>query len=150
MNNKIVKIKIKGILPTENGFVIFLGTETKTFFICIDSIIGQTIIKIIKNENENFQQILSYNLILSILKGINGAIAKIIINDIRQEIFYSSIFVEIKDRLVRKILEVEADIINAIIISIINKLPLYINQNILDSTKDVSDILKKIIKKENR
>jgi len=43
MQNDVVAVTIKGVIPTPNGFAVFLGNEIKTFVIYVDHFVGNAI-----------------------------------------------------------------------------------------------------------
>ena len=43
MQNDVVPVTIKGVMPTANGCAVFLGNEDKTFVIYVDHSVGNAI-----------------------------------------------------------------------------------------------------------
>lgn len=43
MQNDVVAVTIKGVMPTANGCAVFLGDDAKTFVIYVDHSVGNAI-----------------------------------------------------------------------------------------------------------
>ena len=43
MDNQVVPVLVKGVMPTSSGCAVFLGNEAKTFVIYVDQGIGDVI-----------------------------------------------------------------------------------------------------------
>ena len=43
MDNQVVPVLVKGVMPTSSGCAVFLGDEAKTFVIYVDQGIGDAI-----------------------------------------------------------------------------------------------------------
>ena len=40
MNNEVVEVSVKGVMPTGNGCAVFLGNDDKNFVIYVDQSVG--------------------------------------------------------------------------------------------------------------
>ena len=43
MQNDVLAVTVKGVMPTTNGCAVFLGDEAKTFVIYVDHSVGNAI-----------------------------------------------------------------------------------------------------------
>ena len=43
MQNDVVAVTVKGVMPTDNGCAVFLGEDSKTFVIYVDHSVGKAL-----------------------------------------------------------------------------------------------------------
>jgi len=72
MNNDVIAVTIKGVMPTANGCAVFLGNEEKTFVIYVDHSVGNAIQMTLSGVKK--ERPLTHDLIGSVLLGLGAEV----------------------------------------------------------------------------
>jgi len=143
MNNKVVAINIKGVMPTSNGCAVFLQSDRKTFVIYMDRIIGESIQRVINGEQT--ERPMTHELMINLLKGLGATIERVVVNDIKDGTFFARLIVSMHNELGHKIVEIDARPSDSIMLALIAKKPLYVVPKVLEVVEDMTEILAKLI-----
>ncbi|MDD2763439.1 MAG: bifunctional nuclease family protein [Opitutaceae bacterium] len=146
MQNDVVEVAIKGVMPTANGCAVFLGNESKIFVIYVDHSVGNAISMTLNGIKK--ERPLTHDLIGSILLGLNATIERIIINDVSDGTFYARIILQMQNELGRKIVEVDARPSDSIVLALQQKKPIFAAQKVFDAVEDMSEILERVLKQQ--
>jgi bifunctional DNase/RNase len=146
MDNTVVQILVKGVMPTSNGCAVFLGNEEKTFVIYVDSGIGQAIQQAVNGIR--LERPMTHNLMVSILDGFEAAVERVIINDVEDGTFYTRLILSMENELGKKLVEIDARPSDSIVLSLLTERPIFVSRKVLDQVDDMSEILAKILKEE--
>jgi uncharacterized protein len=146
MQNDVLKVSLKGVMPTSNGCALFLGPEEKTFIIYVDSQIGNTISMIINDVDR--ERPMTHDLISSIFVGLGITLQRVIINDVRDRTFYARIILKMENELGSKICEIDSRPSDAIALALRDDRPVYVSQKVLDSEEDMTELLERILKEQ--
>ena len=147
MNNDPSEVTVKGVMPTSNGCAIFLGNDEKTFVIYVDPSIGNAInmtMNQIKKERP-----LTHDLIGLILKGLETSIERVLINDVDEGTFFARIILRMENELGKKIIELDARPSDSIVLALQMKQPIHVAQKVMDNVEDMSEILERILRKQD-
>ena len=147
MQNDVIKVGIKGVMPTSNGCALFIGPEEKTFIIYVDSQIGNTISMII-NEVERERPI-THDLISNILMGLGVTLQRIVINEVRERTFYARMILKMENEIENKIVEIDSRPSDAIALALHDERPIYVTRTVLDSEDDMTELLERILKEQD-
>lgn len=147
MNNSVVEVSVKGVMPTSNGCAVFLGNDRKTFVIYMDHAIGKTIQRTMNNESA--QRPMTHDLMITLLDGLGAMVERVIINDVKDGTFYARLIVSMENELGKKIVEVDARPSDSIVLALSNKRPLYVERTVFDNMDDMTEILDRILKDGN-
>ena len=147
MNIDSSEVTVKGVMPTSNGCAIFLGNDSKSFVIYVDPSIGNAI-------NMTMNQVkkdrpLTHDLIGLILKGLEASIERVLINDVDEGTFFARIILKMENELGKKIIELDARPSDSIVLALQMKKPIFASQKVLDNVEDMSEILERILKKQD-
>ena len=140
MQNDVVTVSIKGVIPAPNSFAVFLGTDAKAFVIYVDHFVGNAIqmtLDGIKKERP-----LTHDLIGSMLLGLGARLDYIVINDARESTFFARIILRMENELGKKIIEVDARPSDSIVLALQQQRPIYVAQQVFDGVEDMSEILR--------
>ncbi|HEX2852888.1 MAG TPA: bifunctional nuclease family protein [Opitutaceae bacterium] len=140
MQNDVVIVNIKGVIPTPNGFAVFLGTEAKAFVIYVDHFVGNAIQMTINGVKKD--RPLTHDLIHSIFLGLGTKLDHIVINDAREGTFLARIILRMENELGKKIIEIDARPSDSIVLALQQQRPIYVAQPVFDAVEDMSEILK--------
>lgn len=147
MQDQVVEVNIKAIVPTANGCALFLGNSEKTYVIYIDQSMGQQI-TLIQNKVPK-ERPMTHDLIVHLLKGLGATLERVIINHTDNGTFYARIIVKMQNELGTKVLELDARPSDSIALALQNNCPIYTAHNVLDAVVDMTEVLEKVLKKED-
>jgi bifunctional DNase/RNase len=144
MDNSVVAVSVKGVMPTSNGCAVFLGSDAKTFVIYMDRGIGEAIQRAVNGEQA--ERPMTHDLMLTLLDGLGSEVERVIINDVDDGTFFARLIVSMENELGHKIVEVDARPSDSIVLALTSEKPLYAAQKVLDAVDDMTEILAKILK----
>ena len=146
MQNEVLEVAIKGVMPTANGCAVFLGNEDKTFVIYVDHSVGNAISMTLNGVKK--ERPLTHDLIGSILLGLDIVLERVVINDVTDGTFYARVILHMQNELGHKIIEVDARPSDSIVLALQQKRPLYVVQKVFDSVEDMTEILERVLKQQ--
>jgi bifunctional DNase/RNase len=144
MDNSVVAISVKGVMPTSNGCAVFLGSDAKTFVIYMDRGIGEAIQRAVNGEQA--ERPMTHDLMVTVLDGLGAEIERVVINDVNDGTFFARLIVSMENELGHKIIEIDARPSDSLVLALTSEKPLYVAQQVLDSVDDMTAILEKILK----
>jgi bifunctional DNase/RNase len=143
MDNQVVPVLIKGVMPTSNGCAVFLGTDEKTFVIYVDQGIGMSIQRAVNGEQN--ERPLTHELMVTILDGLGAEVERVIINDVDQGTFFARLIVSMENELGHKIIELDARPSDSMMLALSSGKPIYVAKSVIESVDDMTAILEKIL-----
>ena len=147
MQDDLTEVNVKGVMPTSNGCAVFLGCEEKTFVIYVDPAIGNAINMTLNQVKK--ERPLTHDLIGLILKGLETSIERVLINDVDEGTFFARIILQMENELGKKIIELDARPSDSIVLALQMKQPIHVAQKVLDNVEDMSEILERILRKQD-
>jgi bifunctional DNase/RNase len=144
MDNSVVTVSVKGVMPTSNGCAVFLGSDAKTFVIYMDRGIGEAIERAVNGEQA--ERPMTHDLMITLLDGLGAEVERVVINDVDNGTFFARLIVSMENELGHKIVEVDARPSDSIVLALTSEKPLYAAQKVLDAVDDMTEILTKILK----
>lgn len=146
MQKDVLKVTIKGVMPTSNGCALFLGPEEKTFIIYIDSQIGNTISMIINDVQR--ERPITHDLISNIFIGLGVTLQRVVINDVKNRTFYARLILKMENEIESKICEIDSRPSDAIALALHDNRPIYVTRSVLDTEEDMTELLQRILKEQ--
>src|SRR5688500_4773454 len=146
MQNDVVPVTIKGVMPTANGCAVFLGNEDKTFVIYVDHSVGNAIQMTLSGVKKD--RPLTHDLIGSVLLGLGAQLDHIVVNDAREGTFFARILLRMENELGKKIVELDARPSDSIVLALQQKRSIYVARPVFDSVEDVSEILVRVLQQQ--
>lgn len=134
-------------MPTVNGCAIFLGNDDKTFIIYVDHSVGNAISMALNGVKK--ERPLTHDLMSSMLMGLEAKITRIVINDEQDGTFFARVFMEMKNEVSTKIIELDARPSDSIVLSLQNKAPIFVAQHVFQKAEDMTQILERVLKEQN-
>ena len=147
MNIDSSEVTVRGVMPTSNGCAIFLGNDQRTFVIYVDPAIGNAINMTINQVKK--ERPLTHDLIGLILKGLEASIERVLINDVDDGTFFARIILRMENELGKKIIELDARPSDSIVLALQMNKPIFAAQKVLDNVEDMSEILERVLKKQD-
>ncbi len=146
MDNNVVPVTVKGVMPTSNGCAVFLGNDEKTFVIYVDQGIGETIQRAVNGIQS--ERPMTHDLMVTLLDGLGAEVERVIINNVEDGTFYARLIVSMENELGHKILEVDARPSDSMVLALSSEKPLYAARSVMDSVDDMTEILAKILQQD--
>ncbi len=147
MQNDVVAVIVKGVVPTPNGCAVFLGNEEKTFVIYVDHFVGNAIQMTMDGVKKD--RPLTHDLIGSILIGLGTRLERIVINDARDQTFFARVLLTMENELGTKIVEIDARPSDSIVLALQLKRPIYVARAVFDAVDDRTEILEQWRKQQD-
>ena len=147
MQNDVVAVAVKGVVPTPNGCAVFLGNDDKIFVIYVDHFVGNAIQMTLDGVKKD--RPLTHDLIGSILVGLGTRLERIVINDARDQTFFARIVLTMENELGKKIVEIDARPSDSIVLSLQQKRPIYVARAVFDAVEDRTEILEQWRKQQD-
>ena len=147
MQNEVIQVGIKGVMPTANGCAVFLGNDDKAFVIYVDHSVGNAISMTLNGIKK--ERPLTHDLIGSIFLGLNVTLERVIVNDVSDGTFYARIILHMQNELGRKIIEVDARPSDSIVLALQQKKPIFVAQKVFDGVEDMTEILERVLKQQS-
>ena len=146
MQNEVVAVIVKGVMPTANGCAVFLGDETKTFVIYVDHAVGNAIQMTLNGVKKD--RPLTHDLIGSILLGLEARLDRVVINDSKDNTFFARILLRMDNELGKKIIEIDARPSDSIVLALQQKRPIFVAKAVFESVEDMTEILERVRKQQ--
>jgi hypothetical protein len=146
MQNDVVAVTIKGVMPTANGCAVFLGEDAKTFVIYVDHSVGSAIQMTLNGVKKD--RPLTHDLIGSVLLGLGASLEHIVINDAREGTFFARILLQMENELGKKIVELDARPSDSIVLALQQKRPIYVARAVFEAVEDMTEILERVLKQQ--
>jgi len=139
MQNDVVAVTVKGVVPTLNSCAVFIGSEEKTFVIYVDQSVGNAIQMTM--EGVKRERPMTHDLIGSILIGLGTRLDRVVVNDAHDQTFFARILLSMENELGTKIVEIDARPSDSIVLALQHKRPIYVARAVFDAVEDRTDVL---------
>src|SRR6185436_4417343 len=106
MKSDVVPIEIRGILPANSGWAIFVGNDEKVFVIQVEQKMGEIIGMFLHDTPK--ERPLTHDLMSSVFKGFNITVERVIITELKNSTYYARLILQQENELGRKIIEIDA------------------------------------------
>ena len=143
MDNQVVSVSVKGVMPTSSGCAVFLGNGAKTFVIYVDQGIGEAIQRAV--DNVQTDRPMTHDLMLTMLDGLGAEVDRIVINHVDGGTFFARIILSMENELGHKIIELDARPSDSIVMALASTKPIYVAKTVINSVDDMTEILAKIL-----
>ncbi len=147
MNNEVVKVSVKGVMPTGNGCAVFLGNDDKNFVIYIDLSVGNAISMTLNGVKRD--RPLTHDLMHNILLGLGAELDHIVINEVSENTFYARIILKMENELGKKILEIDARPSDSLVMALHSDKAIYVASHVFESVEDSTEILERVLRQQN-
>lgn len=147
MNNDVIEVQVRAVLPLEGSFAVFLGNETKVFVIYIDESVGTAISMFMRGVSK--ERPLTHDLVGHLLLAFGARVERVVINNINGSVFHARLIISAENELqtTRKVIELDARPSDSIAMAVQQSAPIFVAKTVWDSVEDVSDTLAQIEKK---
>ncbi|HTJ00294.1 MAG TPA: bifunctional nuclease family protein [Dongiaceae bacterium] len=144
MKNDVVSVKIRGILPANSGYAIFVGNDEKVFVINVEPQMGEVIRMFLQSVPK--ERPLTHDLMASVFKGFNITVERVVITDLKNSTYFARLILQQQNELqtARKIVEIDARPSDCLALAVAQKRPIYVTTALLEQVEDMSEVLDRI------
>ena len=146
MQNDVVAVAIKGVMPTANGCAVFLGDDSKTFVIYVDHSVGSAIQQTLGGVKKDRPS--THELVGSMFLGLGVTLEHVVVNDASKDTFFARILLRMENELGKKIVEIDARPSDSIVLALQQKRPIYVAREVFGNVPDMSDVLERVLKQQ--
>jgi uncharacterized protein len=146
MQNDVVEVSVRGVMPTANGCAVFLGNDAKTFVIYVDHSVGNAIQMTLDGVRK--ERPLTHDLIGHILLGLGARLEHVVVNAVSEGTFYARILLRMENELGRKIVELDARPSDSTVLALQQKRPIYVARTVFDVVEDMTEILERVLRQQ--
>jgi bifunctional DNase/RNase len=147
MDNQVVPVLVKGVMPTSSGCAVFLGNDAKTFVIYVDQGIGDAIQRAV--DGEQAERPLTHDLMITMLDGLGAEVERVIINHVDKGTFFARLILSMENELGHKIIELDARPSDSMILALTAGKPIFVAQTVIDAVDDMTEILARILEQDS-
>ena len=142
MNRDVVPVKIRGILPANNGCALFVGNDEKVFVIQVEQNMGVVISMFLQGTPK--ERPLTHDLMSNVLKGFGITVERVVITELKNSTYFARLILQQENELGRKLVEVDARPSDCIALATALKRPLYVSTTLFEQAEDMSKWLEEI------
>ena len=142
MKNDVLPVEIRGVLPMNSGWAIFVGNSKKVFIIQVEPNMGLVINNFLRDARK--ERPLTHDLINNIFKGLNVTIERVVITELKNATYYARLLLQQENELGRKIVEIDARPSDCLALATAQKRPIYVSASLFEQVEDMSATLERI------
>ncbi len=146
MQNDVVEVSVKGVMPTANGCAVFLGDDGKNFVIYVDHAVGNAISMTMQGVKKD--RPLTHDLIGNIFLGLGITLERVVVNDVDNGTFFARIILTMSNELGTKIVEVDARPSDSLVLALQQKKPVFVARGVYDAVEDMTEILERVLRQQ--
>ena len=129
-------VQVKGLMPTQTGYGVFLGDEEKVIAIFVDHSVATAITMFFHGVKK--PRPLTHDLMANIFAGLGAKVQKVVINDLKDDTFFARLYLLQENELGRNVVEIDARPSDSIAIALQQKCPIYIGQAVWEAAEDMT------------
>lgn len=133
----LIALTFNKILQSRSYTVIILAAESKRFAIYTEASVGK-LLQMHLTESEKIRP-MTHDLIQLILKGLDAKILKVVLSDIKENVYFAKLYLIQQSADETKILEIDARPSDAITLAILSQAPLYCTSEVLEKTLGIEE-----------
>lgn len=134
---QLVSLSFDKIMQTRAYTVVILSARTKSFAIYTEPHVGKLLQQLLTGEAA--RRPLTHRFVSSLLEGLQVNLTQVIINDVQDTIYYARLFVEQPLGDLKHIVEIDCRPSDALILALMNQVPLYCTQDVLQRTIPIEE-----------
>lgn len=146
MENDVVEVSIRSLVPTNNGVAVFLGNSEKCFVIYVDSSVGSAINMTMTGVKR--ERPLTHDLLTNLLAGFDIELVRVVINDMHEATFFARLILRMKNELGTKIVELDARPSDSMVLALQAKKSLFVARSVFEATEDMTEILERVLRQQ--
>jgi len=143
MENEVVPVEVKGLVPTTAGVAVFLGNEEKVFVIYVDQSVGSAIGMFMNKVSK--ERPLTHDLMAMLMQAVGAKMERAIINDFQGGTYFARLILSAENEIEqKKIIELDARPSDCIAMATQQSAPLYVSKAVWDDAEDMTGVLEQM------
>jgi bifunctional DNase/RNase len=143
MSTRVIEVEVRAMVPTSDGYAVFLGNEEKVFVIFVDQSVGAAIAMFVQGRQK--ERPLTHALLANILRALGAKIERVIINDLKRGTYFGRLILSAENELQQKrVIEIDARPSDCIAMAAQQRAPIYVSLNLWDKVEDMTEVLRKM------
>jgi len=142
MKEPLVKVSIKGLIPTPGGAGLFMEAEEKIVTVFIDATVATAILLAINGESSERPS--THELIGACFEGLGVSVTAVVINDFQDETFYARLHLLQENDLGCNVVEVDGRPSDCVALALRAGAPVYFHREVWERCDDVSTLFLKM------
>lgn len=134
---RLVPVTIHKVMQTRSYTAIILQAETKQFVIYTESSSGK-LLQLYLTEQDKMRP-MTHELIELILKGLGGKLVRIVIDGLKDNVYFTKLYLLQEIEGIKRIIEVDARPSDAIALAILCQTPVFSKQDVLEATLSLEE-----------
>ena len=140
MNNDVVEVQLRSVVPLDGAFAVFLGNEEKTMVIYVDEPVGTAIAMSMRGVVKD--RPLTHDLMGHMLRAFGAKVERVVINHMDNSVYHARLILSAENELHhRKVVELDARPSDSIALAVAQNAPIFISLPVWRAADDNSDSL---------
>lgn len=142
MNDELVPVELKGLVPTPGGAALFFHGEEKVITMFVDASVASAIQMAMNGDSP--PRPLTHDLMMSAFAGLGVSVSSVVINDFSEETFYARLHLSQENELGKNLVEIDGRPSDCLVLALRAEAPVYVARSVWDGAEDMSAVLKKM------
>ena len=142
MKKDLVPVQIRGIMPSQGGCAIFIGTEEKVFVISVEHNMGAVIGMFLNGTAK--ERPLTHDLMVNVFTGFHITVEHIVITELCNSTYFARIMLQQANELGKKIVEIDARPSDCLAIACALKRPIFVTTTLFEQVEDMTEVLERM------
>ena len=146
MNNDVVEVQLRSVVPLDGAFAVFLGNEEKTMVIYVDEPVGTAIAMSMRGVVKD--RPLTHDLMGHMLRAFGAKVDRVVINHMDNSVYHARLILSAeKDPVTgaelhhRKVVELDARPSDSIALAVAQSAPIFVSQPVWAAADDNTESL---------
>ena len=135
-------VQIRGVLPDNTSYALFVGNAEKVFVIQVEPQIGAVIEMFLRQTPK--ERPLTHDLINRMFQGFGITVERVVITDLKNSTYFARLILQQQNEVARKIVELDARPSDCLAIAAAQKKPIFVTASLFEQVEDMSEVLNKI------
>ena len=135
-------VQIRGVLPDNSSYALFVGNAEKVFVIQVEPQIGAVIEMFLRQTPK--ERPLTHDLINRMFQGFGITVERVVITDLKNSTYFARLILQQQNEVARKIVELDARPSDCLAIAAAHKKPIFVTASLFEQVEDMSEVLNRI------
>lgn len=142
MNEHLIPVQVKGLIPTPGGAGLFLESEGKIITLFIDAAVSAAILSAMNDDPP--PRPLTHDLMTACFEGLGVSITAVVINDYQDDTFYARLHLLQENDLGCNVVEVDGRPSDCVALAVRVGAPLYVDREVWNRCDDVQRVFRQL------
>lgn len=140
----VVQVQVRAVLPTKEGWAVFLGNPEKTFTIYVDQSVGSAITMFMRGTPK--ERPMTHDLMGLLMTALGAKVERVVVSELKNATYHARILIGAENELTdkRKLVEMDARPSDCIALALQAGAPIFVSRDVWEEVDDMSDVLKKM------